>query len=1443
MHNRVRTCFFLTTCAFLSLVFYFLTFSQTARAEMYDEVSIETSSGVVTLRTYFTSDDPNVNRTDRFLDFGVTNISKIEAESDYAISKERAAELAWLAWLVEPNNSHLIGENMYFDVPWQGSDYWPIPDVYRYDSGIQELILDPEARERAYFEVLYTSILKRDYLYRFGKDWHGPEIHQIIEKGIRELYPTLSAKSTNELLEKLLTDVYDDTLPDFTSDSFGIASHLLTIASIIPKAPADLSMISGIINGLSALRGIGINAKTEAAYESFQSIMYQAILASQMVRFFDENILPFVNDSALNSAVENLRFFAKGDTLLKQMDAWNTGLDLTLDTTMMLVGVTQAVAQAVGAHATAVGNTALATSLSHIAFYCGVTGAIIYGTYQIIDASSYAFRMTSDDLYFRQVCAARLAWLCRTRNTVWTSAEGHYEYAKVAELIEATIIYEDLFASLTVLHDDHDFKDVMSYWLSDFLASGAPVDDYFEWAWGPDEKSGQLNAYAINIYQTFAREHWINEFTPFVNLICPEPSIEIFAPASAENIFQGGEIHVSWASNNIIGTTLKIELIGEGSYILDAAAPLDGTENYAVPVSAAPGTYRIRISDNNDPAIFTESQALQIVEVVACNKDICLLFPSGSETITPGETYRISWSYTLGSDDTYVNIILLKNGETERWIASDIPMNQCYYDWNVSVTLFEPDSDYQVKIYNKNYAGTPEDVSGYFTISNPPEIIVNNPAVEDEVHEPGTKMVINWTTTGSIGQYVKIWANSLDSDIWEDIDIAETTENTGKYTWTIPNSAFGKYEICIRSINLFYVNGTSLGNIFILEPPEKITNLLPLYGASSLPLDTTISWSIGENTDSCEVYLGTDVDNLVHMGSLTEPLFAPGNLEYDSIYYWRIDAKNAGGTQGGAVWFFTTEKSPEISVSSVSINLGVNDINEIFETSLSLKNTGGGLLTGSVSESITWLNMTGETSFSLAEGEETVLQFQGNFPDNAGAINELIAINSNGGNKEIGVTGFAQYIERWTLEDSPFNAIGFVVPEEMHLILEPGIQVEGDWTESFVYGKLEAIGTPSQPINFLNVSITQRSASAQHSSVILNNCHIQGGNFYWGGRDLTLQDNYLNEMGYFSIQPNGASETSILIDRNIFLNVGIFQFTNFNLGLTAFEIKNNIFYSPNPYAWLKSTFSVTPLIDFKYNSFLTTEPEIFLLNAYYASNGDLIADQNFWGTTDSGIIDAMIYDGNDNNSDAVVIYEPFLSGPHENTPEYYIPELSDSDNDGLKDSFESNLGIDPNNRDTDNDGIQDGTELGLILSDVGFDTDLNIFEPDQDTTSHTDPFDADTDDDGIPDGVEDTNHNGLVDEGETDPCNSDTDSDGIQDGTELGYTLDGLGTDTDLDSFQPDLDPSTHSNPLLEDSDGDGIFDGDEDRDHNGRVDAGEGDPNKKQAVALPFIPLLLLDD
>ncbi|MGF1511498.1 MAG: hypothetical protein ACFB9M_18550 [Myxococcota bacterium] len=187
------------------------------------------------------------------------------------------------------------------------------------------------------------------------------------------------------------------------------------------------------------------------------------------------------------------------------------------------------------------------------------------------------------------------------------------------------------------------------------------------------------------------------------------------------------------------------------------------------------------------------------------------------------------------------------------------------------------------------------------------------------------------------------------------------------------------------------------------------------------------------------------------------------------------------------------------------------------------------------------------------------------------------------------------------------------------------------------------------------------------------------------------------------------------------------------------------------------------------------------------------------------------------------------------------PRLDDTDGDGLLDGIEDRNRngrrdsgeLDGTSPDSDGDGLSDGVE------DRSRD---GIFDE-----GETDPLDRDTDGDGLLDGDEDANFNGIREPFETDPTRIDTDCDGLSDGEELALGTSPLVPDTDgdllpdglelgrggaLDDGQcppggpEDLDPTTTTVGVASDTDGDGLADGAEDANRNGRVDPGESDPN-----------------
>lgn len=174
----------------------------------------------------------------------------------------------------------------------------------------------------------------------------------------------------------------------------------------------------------------------------------------------------------------------------------------------------------------------------------------------------------------------------------------------------------------------------------------------------------------------------------------------------------------------------------------------------------------------------------------------------------------------------------------------------------------------------------------------------------------------------------------------------------------------------------------------------------------------------------------------------------------------------------------------------------------------------------------------------------------------------------------------------------------------------------------------------------------------------------------------------------------------------------------------------------------------------------------------------------------------------------------------------------DTDGDGLSDDEEEILKTDPLLMDTDQDSISDSQEVGV-----------NLESP------------LDTDEDGIIDALDfDDDNDGLATLSEekvgTSALRADTDEDGILDSVEVGENInapldtdgDGiinaLDTDDDDDNVDTIKEALLGTNPLLNDTDGDGISDGDEigdiadlpnDSNNNGVLDVIETDESIDQ--------------
>lgn len=136
--------------------------------------------------------------------------------------------------------------------------------------------------------------------------------------------------------------------------------------------------------------------------------------------------------------------------------------------------------------------------------------------------------------------------------------------------------------------------------------------------------------------------------------------------------------------------------------------------------------------------------------------------------------------------------------------------------------------------------------------------------------------------------------------------------------------------------------------------------------------------------------------------------------------------------------------------------------------------------------------------------------------------------------------------------------------------------------------------------------------------------------------------------------------------------------------------------------------------------------------------------------------------------------------------------ILDSDGDNLLDEVEKNLGTDPNKKDTDQDGLLDGFEI---------------------LQQYTSPLKKDTNNDGKPDGEEDTDGDKLTSLQEqqagTNPVLKDSDGDGLDDHfetTEFGSSP--ILKDTDHDGLDDSGEFHAGTDPHDQDTDHDKLYDG-----------------------------------
>ena len=128
---------------------------------------------------------------------------------------------------------------------------------------------------------------------------------------------------------------------------------------------------------------------------------------------------------------------------------------------------------------------------------------------------------------------------------------------------------------------------------------------------------------------------------------------------------------------------------------------------------------------------------------------------------------------------------------------------------------------------------------------------------------------------------------------------------------------------------------THTGKVWsFLVPPMKAYNPWPSDSARFVDTEVDLSWEAGFGTKLHHVYFGQSAADVeagapgTYKGPAATTIYAPGALDFEQTYYWRIDQFDGLETYVGDVWSFTTT-SPGLGtiVQEIWNNVAGTDIN------------------------------------------------------------------------------------------------------------------------------------------------------------------------------------------------------------------------------------------------------------------------------------------------------------------------------------------------------------------------------------------------------------------------------------------------------------------------------------------------------------------------------------
>jgi hypothetical protein len=378
---------------------------------------------------------------------------------------------------------------------------------------------------------------------------------------------------------------------------------------------------------------------------------------------------------------------------------------------------------------------------------------------------------------------------------------------------------------------------------------------------------------------------------------------------------------VAWGSVSTAASyALQVSTASDFSALVVNQAGITAT-SYALSSLTTSTVYYWRVNATNVGGTSAWSTAWSFTTIVAAPSAPVLSSPSNSATsISTSPT--LSWSAATGATSYSVQVstasdfsalVVNQSGiTTTSYTASGLGNNALYY-WRVNST---------------NAGGTSGWTSAWsFTtiVASPSNVVLFSPT--NTATSVAISPTLSWSTaTGATSYSLQVSTTSDFSALV--VDQSGLTTTSYALTTLINNTLY-----------YWRVSATNAGGTNPWTSPWSFTTIIaaplvpvlsaPANVAASVSVNPTLSWaaSSGATSYSLQVSTASDFSAIaVNQPGITSTSFAPSGLSNNTVYYWRVNSTNVGGTSAWTLpWSFTTiVAAPVAPVLSSPISAAVN---------------------------------------------------------------------------------------------------------------------------------------------------------------------------------------------------------------------------------------------------------------------------------------------------------------------------------------------------------------------------------------------------------------------------------------------------------------------------------------------------------------------------------------